>query len=122
MRLRHIALIAVLSLPLAVPLADCSTVANIATQLSSATPAQATTLAEALQAAKLATDAVDVYVRSANPNRATLAELQTLNEGLHNALVTLEMANANGQSLAMASFNAALTAFNAYSTSQGIAH
>jgi hypothetical protein len=118
MKLRSLFLILVL----AVPIGGCSTVANLAVAASSSTPTQVNTLADALQAATLATNAVDAYVNIGNPTRATLLELQTLNNGLHTALTTLQAANAAGQSLAMASFNAALQAFNAYSTSAGVKH
>jgi len=112
--------IAAAALALATPLAGCATVANIATELSSSTPAQVTTLAEALQAATLVTNAVDIYVNTANPSRAVLLQLQALNNGLHTALVNLQAANAANQSLLMASFNEALGAFRSYATSRGV--
>lgn len=97
-------------------------VGTTAQSLSSATPSQARTLAEALQAATLVTDAVDLYVNTGNPSRATLMELQILNDGLHTALGRLQAANAADQSLWLASFNAALEAFNSYATSSGVPH
>lgn len=120
--MRFRTLVAVALIGLAQPLAGCSTVANIATELSSQTPGQVTTLAEALQAATLVTNAVDLYVNTASPSRATLLELQFLNNSLHTALTNLQAANAAGQSLAMASFNEALRAFNSYATSRGVSH
>lgn len=72
------------------------------------------TLADATLAATAATRLVDVYVNTGNPNRATLLELQKLNDGVHSALTDLQRANAAGQSIAMASFNAARDAFLAY--------
>jgi hypothetical protein len=120
MRLRHILLAAAL----AVPLANCTTVASglssVATSLSSSTPAQVTTLAQAVQAADLITKAVDVYVKTGNPNVATLKELQALSNAVNAALVSLNTAAQNGQSLVYDSFNAALSAFTAYSTASGV--
>ena len=107
-------------------LGGCTTLAqgasNVNQALSSSTPQQATTLAQALQFAKLATDAVDVYVNTGNPNRATLTELNTLNEGLHAALGKLQTANMAGQSLALAVFNQAFLAFTTYETAAGVKH
>ena len=115
-----------LSIALTITLMNCADLAQVAGQtaqtLSSSTPSQVKTLADALQAATLATQAVDLYVNTANPSRATLLELQALNEGLHSALVQLQAANAANQSLALAVFNAALTAFNAYATVTGVKH
>lgn len=90
------------------------TTADIAQSLSTATATQARTLAEALQAAKLCTDAVDLYVNTGNPSRATLVELGLLNDQVHGALLNLQAADAAGQSLALAGFNEALKAFTAY--------
>lgn len=110
----------------ALAIAGCADVAQVvgstAQELSSSTPAQVRTLSEALQAATIATNAVDVYVNGANPDMATLLELQTLNDGLHTALVNLRAANANNQSLLLGLFNESLRAFQAYSTNKGIAH
>lgn len=108
------------ALGIAIPLAACQTLSQVATSFSTSTPRQVNTLAEALQAATLATLAVDAYVNTASPNRATLVELQTLNNGLHTALVNLQAANANGQSLALAAFNEALAAFRSYAANRGI--
>lgn len=96
--------------------------ANIAQSVSSSTPSQVTTLAEAEQAATLVTNATDLYVNTAHPSSGVLMEIKSLSDGLHAALVTLEQANAAGKSLTFSSFNAALQAFNAYTTSQGIPH
>ena len=110
----------------ALALTGCTSVAQLAATVaqatSSSTPSQVTTLAEAEQGAKLVTDAVDVYVNTASPDRAVLVELKSLSDGVHAAIVSLEAANAKGQSLVYGSFNAALSAFNAYTTAQGISH
>lgn len=111
-----------LSLALGACAGTAQLVSNVATSLSTATPKQAATLAEALQVATLTTQAVDLYVTTASPSRATLVELQTLNEAVHTALVNLQAANAAGQSLAFAAFNEALSAFSAYATAKGVVH
>ncbi len=107
-------------------LTGCSSVGQFvtstATEMSSSTPSQATTLASALQAATLVTKAVDVYVNTANPSRATLLELQILNNQVHTTLVDLEHENAAGHSLVFAAFNEALRAFNSYATTKGVSH
>lgn len=111
---------------LIVPLAGCASLAQsvsgIATSLSSSTPSQVTTLAEANQAATLVTKAVDIAVQTGKLDRGTLLELQVLNNDLHTALTSLNASNKEGNSLVYAAFNAALTAFNAYATKEGIAH
>lgn len=98
----------------------CSTVANLATSLSSSSVAQVNTLGDALQAATLVTRAVDLYVTTGHPDRGTLVELKALNEGLHTSLMDLQAANTRGQSLNFAAFNAALDAYNAYATLKGV--
>lgn len=111
-------------LALSIALGGCTSTAqvggNIAQTLSTATPEQARTLAEATQAATLATRAVDLYVNTANPNRATLEQLNVLNERVHSTLTNLQAANAAGQSLAIAAFNEAFSAFVAYSNVKGV--
>jgi hypothetical protein len=94
--------------------ASLETAGNIGQSVSTASPTQARTLAEALQTATLCTDAVDLYVRTGNPSRAALDELNILNDRVHSMLLDLQAANTRGQSLSFAAFNAALQAFNAY--------
>lgn len=91
-----------------------STAASVAQNLSTATPTQVTTLAEAEQAATLVTQAADTYVTTANPSRAKLLQIKALSDAVHVALGNLEAANAAGNSLVFASFNSALQAFNSY--------
>lgn len=111
---------------LCIGLSGCASVASgittIVQSVSSSTPTQVATLADAVAAATLVTKATDVYVQTGNPSKATLLELQTLNEGLHTALTGLEQANASNQSLELAAFNEALTAFISYTTAKGITH
>lgn len=122
--LRYVALPLALSAALLAP--GCTTtaqlVADTAASLSSQTPSQVRTLAEALQAAKLATDAVDLYVRIGKPDRDIRNELRALNEAVHTAALSLEQDQAAGKSLTFGAFNAALDAFNAYATVKGVKH
>lgn len=102
---------------LLIPLMGCMSVAS-----NGSTPTSVTTAAEAVQADTLVTKAIDAYVLSGMPNRATLVELRALNDGLHKATDALEAAPAAGQSNALAAFNAALAAFNSYATTAGVKH
>lgn len=92
---------------------EISALFNAGTTTANA-PASVTTLVEAEQSAILVTKAVDVYVNTGSPNRATLLKLQQLSNTVHAALVSLEQANAENKPLVFASFNAAVAAFNAY--------
>ena len=107
-------------------LGGCASVAQevtaIATSLSSSTPSQVTTLADAVNAATLATNAADVAVQTGKLDKPTLIEIRALSDALHIALNGLEVANSNGRSLDYAAFNAALQAWNAYATSKGISN
>lgn len=115
-----------IALAIIIPLSGCTSLAsftaNVATELSSSTPTQVKTLADAERVATLATKAATIAVDTGKFSRAQLLQLQKLNDGLHVALVDLNAANKEGNSLVYAGFNAALDAFNAYATSQGIAH
>ena len=105
-------------------LSGCTTiasdVASVAQSLSSSTPSQVTTLADAVSAATLVTQAADIAVKSGKLDRATLLEVEGLNNAIHVALFNLEAANAAGQGLDFAAFNAALSAWNSYATVEGI--
>lgn len=120
--MRKIALALVLILPLAGCTSVASLVSSTAASMSSTTPTEVRTLAEAEQAATLVTKAVDLYVRTGHPSRATLLELKALSDGVHAAIVELDQAQKNGKSLTYDSVNAALLAFSAYSTAKGIKH
>lgn len=100
-----------------------SGIASVATSMSSSTPSQVTTLADAVQAADTVTKLADTYVTSGvTISKAQLVQIQALSNGVHTALVNLEAANAAHQSLVFDAFNAALAAYNSYATTQGIAH
>lgn len=100
-----------------------SMVSSVATSLSSSTPTQVTTLADAVQAATLVTQATDTYINSGvTISKAQLQEIAMLSDALHTALDALEAANAAGKSLDYAAFNAALEAYESYATNEGISH
>ncbi len=117
---------AALLLAFAAPLGGCTTVASsvasVATSLSSSSPTQVTTFADATLAATAATNFADAAVASGKLDKGTLVQIRALNEGVHSAWVDLSNANAAGKSLSFASFNAALDAWNAYATVKGISH
>ena len=107
-------------------LGGCTTVASeistIATNLSSSSSSDVTTLSDAILAATVVTKATDVAVQTGKLDKGTLTQIKALNNGLHAALTDLENANAQGKSLSFAAFNAALDAWNAYATVKGIDH
>lgn len=119
-------IISALALTALVSLGGCASVAQvtstIATNLSSSTPAQVTTYAEATQAGTLATKAVKLAVDVHKFDKATLVELSALNDAVHTAWLDMKADNDAGRSLAFGSFNAALDAFNAYATTKGAKH
>lgn len=120
-------LAAVALLLAACSVAGCSTLASVAAGVSNAAgkiagpvQGQAKTLGDALQLADLATKATQVAVDTLPLRRAQLVQLNALNDSLHSALVSLEQANASGQALSFASFNAALSAWNTYAGQIGV--
>lgn len=96
-------------------------VATTATDMSSSTPREVTTYAQATQAATLVTKAATLAVQVGKFDRATLVQLNALNEGVHAAWLSLKADNASGKSLTFGAFNAALDAFRAYATAKGVA-
>ena len=120
----------VLALGAVVALGGCSGlgsfVSGLTVSATTATPGQATTLAEAEQAATLTEKALDLYVNTGNPSPAVLNELNVLVPAVHNALVKVEQANKAGNSAliaaALAAFNQAIDAVNSYETLQGVSH
>lgn len=121
MRLRF-ALAAALALSLSGCTSLAQVTANVATSLSSSTPTQVTTLAEAINAADLITNSAKVAVDTGRLDAATMKEIDTLSTAVHTALVQLEAANTAGKSLSYAAFQAALDAYLSYSTAEGISH
>lgn len=103
-----------------------SGLSSVAVSLTSKTPTQAQTVAEATQAVTLVERGLDLYVQNGNPPRAVLLELQILVPAVHNALVAVQGANRTGNSAAaaaaLASFNEALAALTAYQTLSGVPH
>lgn len=102
-----------------------SVVSKVVVAATSKTSSQATTVADATQATTLAEQAVDLYVKTGNPSKAVLSELQQLVTALHNTLVSAEAANKSGNSAtaaaALSAFNQALAAYQAYAANQGVA-
>lgn len=115
-----------LALALSVTLGGCTTVAqwtaDTAQSLSSSTPTQVSTLADAEIAAKGVHQLIDQAAKSGKLNRAQLGTLNTINEAVNKAMTDLEAANASGQSLTFAALNEALSQWISYSTAQGISH
>ncbi len=108
------ALFLALALGAAVPLGACNTIANVAQSASIATPQQATTLADAVRMADLVTNAVDVYVTTSTPTRATIDRLQMLRGTVRADLDALIAANTAKQSLTFAAFNVAFANFQTF--------
>lgn len=101
-----------------------STLSDIAVATTSATPSQAKTVAEAIQATALVEKSLDLYVTTAKPDAAVLQELKILVPAVHNALVAAEVANSAGNSAltaaGLAAFNEALAAVQTYESLKGI--
>lgn len=119
----------ILALALCAPLAlsaGCTTIASglssIATNISSTTPTEVKTLADAERVATLVTRAATVAVNTGKLNKGQLNQIRALSNGVYAALDDLHTAQKNGASLVYVSFNAAMDAWNAYNTQQGIAH
>lgn len=100
------------------PLASLT--ATAATKLSSSTPSQVTTLGDADLAADLLVQGGKVAVDTGKLSSGQLTELQALRAGVRKALDELHAANSANESLNFAAFNAALDAYRAYTTQQGI--
>lgn len=79
-----------------------------------AIPSEVKTLAEATNAATLVTRATAAYVRAGNLTDPQLDKLTASNDAVSAALHRWHDAAQADQSLAAASFNAALSAFNTY--------
>jgi hypothetical protein len=107
-------------------LASCTTIASwtagVAQHLSSSTPSQVSTYADAVLAADTVTRLADVAVQSGKLSVAQLQEIGAINEQVHSAFLRLKAANAAGQSLDFAALNTALQLWTSYTTAQGIAH
>lgn len=116
----------ILATLLAVSLGGCTStaqlVASTATSLSSSTPNQASTLAEATLAADTLVKLTKVAVDTNTLDAGELTQLQALRAGVRSALDALYKANQANQSLSFAAFNAAIDAYNAYTTVKGITH
>jgi len=115
-----------LAIPVAafLALSGCSTLAQVAagtaTSLSSETPSQVTTLAEADLAADTIVKLTITAVDTGKLDKGELTEIQALRAGVRAALDALHAANAKSQSLDFAAFNASIQAYQAYTTMKGI--
>lgn len=107
--MRRLILAAALALSACAPLQQ-----RLGHELTSQTSAQVATLADAEQAATVATRAADLWVVNARPSRSHLIKLRQLNEAVHTALQMLEQDRLAGKSLAFGGYNAALQALTAF--------
>lgn len=113
-------LLAPTAIALSLALGGCANGAFNQTPTMQMQALQANTLAEAINLDTVAARAVTVYVQTGNPNRATLIQLQTDARIVHDALVTLEQANAAGMNLNFTVVNAAYRAFYDYAIGHGV--
>lgn len=112
----------------ALALSGCASVGGVVSKVvvaaTTKTPNQATTVAEATQAATLIENSVKLYVDTANPSKAVLTQLQSLLAGLHQNLQRAQAADRAGNSALAASaldaFNQALAAYQTYAVNQGV--
>lgn len=111
-----------------VPLNACTSLrqgaADVAVSSTTTTPAQAKTLADAIALTTVAETNLTVLVRNDVLPIPVLERLRILVPAVHNALKKAEDAQRAGDSplvaAALASFNEALTALNAYKAAKGI--
>lgn len=92
--------------------AEITALHNVSTSVPDTPQQSADTLSGALQLASTATRAVDVAVNVHKFSPENLRKISDLNDTVHDALGTLEKANAKGESLKFAAFNEALRKFN----------
>lgn len=120
MKLKYMALALMLALPLGACADVASFVTSTATNLSSSTPSQVTTLNEAALATDLVVKATKAAVDTNKLDLATLTKLQALRAAVRAAMNDIVAANTAGNSLDFAAFNGALDAYRAYATQKGI--
>lgn len=98
---------------------------QIASATTTAPPSQAKTVGDAILIVNGIETGLNFYVTTGNPSKATLDELAILVPALHKTLVAAEEAQHNGSSAAvataLAAFNEALNAVQAYKSLKGIA-
>ena len=97
-----------LGLPATLALAACATLST--TQNSN----QVSTLADAIQADTLVNQIADTWIKTGHPTADQLSQAADLSSAVHSELVTLEKAQAAGQSLTFTAFNQALQALERY--------
>lgn len=125
MRILRIGLLAT-ALAAAIPMGGCTTLAQwtagAAQSLSSSTPTQVSTYADAVLAADGVTRIADLAVNTGKLSRSQLNAINSISEQVHTAFVSLKAANDAGQSLDFAALNTALAIWISYTTNQGISH
>lgn len=113
---------------LAAPITACTSTrqaaADVTVSATTTSPAQAKTLADAIQLTTLAENSLTIAVRNDLIPVPALEQLKILVTAVHNALKKAEDAQRSGDSplvaAALASFNEALTALNTYKAAKGI--
>lgn len=95
-------------------LAGC---ARVPAALTTQTPAQVTTLAEAEEAATIAVDAADAYVKSGASTPAQRATIRQLAGVIGSDALALQQARDTGQPLVFGAINAALSNFATFRAS-----
>lgn len=105
-------------------MSGCATLASgaagTATSLSSETPSQVTTLAEADLGADTIVKLTKTAVDTGKLDAGELTEIQALRAGVRAALDALHVANGKGESLNFAAFNATIDAYRAYTAAKRI--
>lgn len=122
MRIVRLALVAGILLATPGCTAIAAWTAGVAQNLSSSTPSQVTTYADAVVVVDAFTKTADAYVQTGKATPTQLDAIDAISDKVHDAFTKLKAANAAGQSLDFAALNAALALWSSYTTQQGIAH
>jgi protein involved in sex pheromone biosynthesis len=119
-------LIASAAISAALILGGCSTTAQwtatAAQKLSSSTPTQATTLADANIISTGVHKSITQFSNSGYATAAQLHSMNDFNERLNTAMNDLNAANAANQSIYIAALNEVLKQWFSYATAEGISH
>ena len=113
--------IGALAAALMLPLYACGTTpVDIVQNLTTSTPVQVTTYADATAAADLVTRTADLAVATGKLPSSVLDAIGSYSDKVHSEWLKLKAAKDAGQSLAFQAFQDALSAFESYRTAQGI--